>query len=91
MRKHIFSEKHVTDGIRKLGSSEENIIKKIANIILKADDAALLKEKANQLLVDVGGNTVTVRFFVEKGRILMLDFFMGTADRKIGNYVDMTK
>jgi hypothetical protein len=88
MRKHIFSEKHVIDGINKLGSSEEDIIKKIANIIVQVDQKGLLRVESTQICTTINGIPVTIRCFVENNKVLMMDAFVGHAKRHTNNTID---
>ena len=82
---HIFSKKHIKDGILQLGKNKDDILKTTEKIIDKNIDK--LKEGSNTIEVVMNGHKATIRVYVKNGEILSVDLFKGVSSRKIGNYI----
>ena len=82
---HICSNDHRAKGIMKLGRDELDIANKIANKVRIADSMGLLQEKANQFVTNINGFEVTIRVFIQNGKITSLNGFMKTTTRQLGN------
>lgn len=89
MADHTFSPKHVNAGINNLGESQIDILSKMADLIIKADMVGGLKEKSNQIFANINGIDLTIRCYIENGKIMTMDSFVGIATRIIGNLVDL--
>jgi len=85
IEEHIFSNQHKSDGILNLGKDKIDIVNKFINIILLADHKNLLKEGSNQIHTIINSQKVVIRFFIKEGEILMLNGFIETNAKKIGN------
>ena len=85
MDKHIFSPGHIKDEVLNLGKNRNNIVDKFVNIVKLADHKGLLKDGSNQIHTIIKNRKVVVRFFIREGEILMLNGFVETNVRNIGN------
>jgi hypothetical protein len=80
---HIFSADHIKNGIMELGSSQADIVSKIARII----QPRLAKAAAgpNEIRTLINGCKVTIRFFIQDGKILSFNAMIGWGERILGN------
>ena len=84
---HIFSEKHRTKGIMKLGKTEEEIYNYFIDIIINVDHKGLLKEGSNQIHTKINGYNTEIKLFIKNGEVLNIDGFAGHSNRIINNLV----
>ena len=82
---HIFSSKHIKDGIMLLGKNKEAILKQAEKIIEK--HMKNLKEGSNQIETIMNGHQATIRVFVKDGEIVSVNIFKGISNRKLGNLI----
>ena len=80
--KHIFSDDHVTNGIMKLGSSEIDIFNKLVNVTNQY--SAKYVAGSNEIRTVINGTKTTIRFFVENGKIININAFIGYSERVVG-------
>ncbi|WP_038177340.1 RHS repeat domain-containing protein, partial [Treponema pedis] len=84
---HIFSKEHIEGGIMKLGSSREDILNKIINVISKVDSNKII-EGSNEIRTVINDSEATIRLFVENGSIINIDAFAGYSNRVFGNLIE---
>lgn len=82
---HVFSLKHIEDGIMNLGTNESEIINKFFSIA-KATSGQWV-EGSNEIRTMINGIKVTIRFYVKNGEIINLDGFVGYSKRIIGKLI----
>ena len=82
---HMFSEKHIADGIMELGSSREEIFATVVNIANSFSDK--WQTGSNEIRTVINGIETTIRFFIEEGRMISIDAFVGYSSRVIGNLI----
>lgn len=80
--KHIFSNKHISDGIMKLGGSQKSIFNKIYKVVKSNLPNAV--NGSNQIHTTINGVKVTIRFYVSNGQVQNINAFTGWASRIIG-------
>lgn len=78
-RDHIFSKDHIKRGIMNLGTSEADIFNKIYNAANQY--SANWKVGQNQILSTINGYETTIRFYVQDGKIININAFVGTSER----------
>ncbi|MGG3129483.1 polymorphic toxin type 35 domain-containing protein, partial [Brevibacillus laterosporus] len=84
---HIFSKKHINNGIMDLGKNQNEILEKFINTVKTADSKGMLKEGMNQIQTIINGHEAEIRVFVSEGKVLNLDGFKGFSTRKMGNSI----
>ena len=82
---HIFSQKHIADGIMNLGSSEVDIFNKIINIANQ--HIRQWAPGSNEIRTVINGFNTTIRFYVVNGEIIKINAFVGNSARIIGNWI----
>ena len=82
---HIFSTAHMKDGLMKLGSSQVDIFNKVTNIANKY--SGQWASGSNEIRTVINGTNTTIRFFVQNGKMIKIDAFVGYSERVIGNLI----
>ncbi len=85
--KHIFSNKHITNGLMDLGKNRKDIFKSITSKIKDANKSNLLKEGGNQIKTTINGVEAEIRVFIKDGKALSIDCFKGHSKRNMGNTI----
>ena len=80
--KHIFSKKHISDGIMRLGGSQKTIFNKLYKVVKSYLPKAA--NGSNQIHTTINGVKTTIRFYVSNGQVQNIDAFTGWATRVIG-------
>lgn len=84
---HVFSQDHINKGIMKLGNSQDKILNKFFDIAVKNADKWV--EGSNEIHTIINGYETTIRFFIQDGKIINLDGFIGISDRVIGFLINL--
>ena len=87
VKRHVFSEKHIKDGIMDLGSNQDDILDKGFNIIKEMDGKGLLKENSTQVKTHLDGMKTEIKIHVKDGKIINFDMFKGWSNRDMGNTI----
>ncbi len=74
---HIFSKKHLKNGIMDLGSSSTEILNKASDILTKFNNQNLLKEGSNIINTTMNGYHVTIRSTFKSGELQSLNIMKG--------------
>lgn len=83
--RHVFSDKHLAKDILKLGKDKTEIMNKFIVIIKAADAKNLLnKEGVTRIETAINSYKVTVSVFVESGKVMGIDGFVGHSARQLG-------
>lgn len=85
--KHIFSGKHIQGGILRLGKTQEEILNKFIDIILKHNNAGELVEETNTIWVVINEIKTTITVRLEKGRVINMDGYIGFSERVQGKLI----
>ena len=86
-KRHVFSDKHVTDGILELGKNKDDIWNNGLNIIKEMDQKGMIKEGPTQIKAYMNGKKVELKVFVKQGIIISFDMFKGWSGRDMGNTI----
>ena len=91
-KEHIFSKKHVKNGLMAAGESQEEIMDLLNDVIMSLDKKGLLKEGANQIKATINGvKNVEIKCFVENGSARSVDAYISDFNRLYNNFIDTTK
>jgi len=85
---HIFSAKHLKNGIMNLGKSKEEILSSFKKIIVSIDAKGLLKEGANQIKTRINGFEVELKVYIVAGTVRSLYGYIGHSARVLGNSIN---
>ncbi len=83
---HVFSKQHISNGIMNLGKDETDILNKFFDIADKTSN--LWVEGSNEIRTTINGLEVTIRIYIEEGKLVNLDGFVGYSQRAIGNLIN---
>ena len=86
-KRHVFSDKHVTDGILELGKNKDDIWNNGLNIIKEMDQKGMIKEGPTQIKAYMNGKKVELKVFVKQGIIISFDMFKRWSGRDMGNTI----
>ena len=81
-RDHIFSRKHIKNGIMDLGWSKQSILNSARNKLMHADSLGKLRNGPNQLNTKLNGHSATIRAMFKNGELISLNIFKGSAPGK---------
>lgn len=85
---HIFSDKHVANGIDSLGTTRTAILEEVGNVLNNVDAQNLLKRGDNQIETVMNGQNATIRAFIdEDGLLRRINLWPGVSSRKLGNVI----
>jgi hypothetical protein len=91
-KEHIFSKKHIQEGLMTAGESQEKIMDSLHDIILFLDKKGLLEEGSNLIKTSINGvNNIEIRCFIENGEAIGVNAYISDFGRIYGNFIDMTK
>jgi hypothetical protein len=91
-KEHIFSKKHVKNGLMAAGESQEKIMDLLNDVIMSLDKKGLLKEGANQIKATINGvKNVEIKCFIENGSARSVDAYISDFNRLYNNFIDTTK
>lgn len=79
---HMFTKRHITEGIMQLGSSKRDIFDKVFKIMSSKLSQAV--NGSNQIYTTINGVKTTIRFFIENGKVINLNAMTDWASRIIG-------
>ncbi len=88
---HLFSEEHLLKGLLDLGFSIEQLQDKLVKMIIEADQVGVLKESMNQFYTYIKQTKITVRVYIQRGKVLSVNLFVGHTSRLLGNIIDWVK
>ncbi|MBD3231046.1 hypothetical protein GF322_00090 [Candidatus Dependentiae bacterium] len=86
-KEHIFSKKHLKNGIMKLGKCEDDILGYFKKVIESVDYKGLLKPGTNQIKTKINGFEVEIKVHIIDGKVISFDGYMGYSDRIWDNSV----
>ncbi|MCE0494154.1 RHS repeat-associated core domain-containing protein [Vibrio salinus] len=81
---HIFSKKHIKNGIMDLGASPDDILSKGRDILTRFDQSGQLKEGSNMINTRMNGYDATVRGTFKDGRLQSMNIMKGHSAPKKG-------
>ena len=84
---HIFSDKHIKDGIMTLGKSRKDILRSGMDIINDLSSKGMLKEGPTQIKTFINGREAEIRLFMRNGKLMNFDMFSGHSPRTMGNTI----
>ena len=83
--KHIFSRKHIDEGLLKIGTSKRQIFDRIFCIVQSCVPYA--QNGSNEIHTIINGYRVTIRFYIYDGDISSINAFMGWASKILGKLI----
>ena len=84
---HVFSRKHVKDGIMNLGKSKDEILSSFKKVVESVDAQGLLKQGTNQIKTKIKGFEVEVKVHIIDGKVVSFDGYMGYSERAWDNSI----
>ena len=86
---HVFSADHVTDGILNLGINKEDIFNKIMSVVMQQSNRWVAG--SNEIHVKINDIVTTIRFYIENGKIINVNAYVGISERVIGELIDLIR
>lgn len=84
---HIFSKKHMDEGILNLGKNKPAILDTFIDIVLEANYKGLLQENSNQIEKMINGHKAIIRVHIQNKGVLSINGFIGSTNRIVKNKI----
>jgi len=87
-KKHIFSQKHLENGLSDIINKERELFDKIIDLVKRADKKGLLGETSTDIRTTINNAKVTVRVHIKNGKVMSVNCFPNQSNRVIYRLIE---